>query len=83
MRQFESLEIPPEAGWVVSFLFEITIIVAGCGSQRDEEVFSYHSIYKGQKYTVIGAISVNDSVCLKIVLDSMKEEYFLPLFGMT
>ncbi|NJK35330.1 MAG: hypothetical protein HC919_10435 [Oscillatoriales cyanobacterium SM2_2_1] len=27
MRQFESLEISPEAGWVVSFLFEITIFL--------------------------------------------------------
>ena len=46
-------------------------------SECGKRVFSHRPFYKGQKYTVIGAISVDGIVCLKTIQGSMKGEDFL------
>jgi transposase len=46
-------------------------------SLKGRRAFSYRKKYKGQKHTVIGAISLNDLVCLKTIKASMKGEDFL------
>jgi transposase len=46
-------------------------------SESGKRVFSHRPFYKGQKYTVIGAISVDGIVCMKTILGSMKGEDFL------
>ncbi|NJK35323.1 MAG: hypothetical protein HC919_10395 [Oscillatoriales cyanobacterium SM2_2_1] len=38
MRQFESLEISPEAGWIVSYLFEMTIRVIPVLMSREQSL---------------------------------------------
>ena len=42
-----------------------------------EKVYSYRQKNKGQKYTLIGAISVEGVVCHKIIKGSMKKQDFL------
>ena len=46
-------------------------------SECGKRVFSHRRFYKGQKYTVIGAISVDGLVWLKKIQGSMKGEDFL------
>ena len=46
-------------------------------SDRGKRVFSHRLCYKGQKQTVIGAISVNGIVSMKMIQGSMKGEDFL------
>ena len=40
-------------------------------SEHSKRVFSHRPFYKGQKYTIIGAISVDGIVCLKTIQGSM------------
>ena len=46
-------------------------------SLQGKKVYSYRQKDKGQKYTLIGAISVEGVVCHKIIKGSMKEQDFL------
>ena len=46
-------------------------------SECGKRVFSHRPFYKGQKHTIIGAISVDGIVCLKTIQGSMKGEDFL------
>jgi transposase len=46
-------------------------------SPKGRKAFSQRSCYKGQKYTVIGAISINGVVCLRTIKGSMKGEDFV------
>ncbi|WP_271255305.1 transposase [Pseudanabaena sp. Chao 1811] len=46
-------------------------------SECGKRVFSLRPFYKGQKYTIIGAISVDGIVCLKTIQGSMKGADFL------
>lgn len=46
-------------------------------SLRGKRVYSYRQKYKGQKHTIIGAISINGIVCHKTIKDSMKKGDFL------
>jgi len=46
-------------------------------SIQGKRVYSYRQKYKGQKYTVIGAISAKDIVCYKMIKGSMKKQDFL------
>ncbi len=46
-------------------------------SLQGEKVDSYRQKNKGQKYTLIGAISVGSVVCHKIIKGSMKKQDFL------
>jgi len=45
-------------------------------SLEGRRAFSRRKSYKGQKYTVIGAISIDGLVCIKTIKDSMKREDF-------
>jgi len=45
-------------------------------SLQGRRAFSHRSCYKGQKYTVIGAISIDGLVCIKTIKDSMNAEEF-------
>jgi len=47
-------------------------------SLEGHRAFSYRKSYKGQKHTVIGAISMDGLVCIKTIKDSMKGEDFKP-----
>ena len=46
-------------------------------SLQGKKVDSYRQNNKGQKYTLIGAISVGGVVCHKIIKGSMKKQDFL------
>lgn len=46
-------------------------------SESGKRVFSYRPLYKGQKHTIIGAISVAGIVTMKTIQGSMKGEDFL------
>jgi hypothetical protein len=46
-------------------------------SLQGRRVYSYRQKSKGQKYTLIGAISVDGIVCHKIIKGSMKKQDFL------
>ena len=46
-------------------------------SESGKRVFSHRSCYKGQKYPLIGAISVEGIVSMKMIQGSMKGEDFL------
>ena len=45
-------------------------------SLEGRRAFSHRKSYKGQKHTVIGAISIDGLVCIKAIKDSMKGENF-------
>ncbi len=45
--------------------------------EKSLKVYSYRQKNKGQKYTLIGAISVGGVVCHKIIKGSMKKQDFL------
>ena len=45
-------------------------------SWEGRRAFSQRKCYKGQKYTIIGAISIDGLVCIKTIKDSMKGEDF-------
>lgn len=45
-------------------------------SLEGRRAFSHRRTYKGQKHTVIGAISIDGLVCIKTIKDSMKGEDF-------
>lgn len=45
-------------------------------SLEGRRAFSYRKSYKGQKHTVIGAISIDGLVCIKTIKDSMNGEDF-------
>lgn len=45
-------------------------------SLEGRRAFSYRKSYKGQKHTVIGAISIDGLVCVRTIKDSMKGEDF-------
>lgn len=46
-------------------------------SESGKKAFSHRSYYKGKKHTVIGAISVDGIVCMKVIEGSMKGGDFL------
>ena len=46
-------------------------------SEQGKKAFSHRSCYKGTKHTVIGAMSVDGLVCLKMIQGSMKGADFL------
>jgi transposase len=46
-------------------------------SEKGERAFSHRACYKGTKHTVIGAMSTNGIVCIKMLEGSMKGDNFL------
>jgi transposase len=46
-------------------------------SESGKRAFSHRSCYKGKKHTIIGAMSVDGIVCMRMIQGSMKGDDFL------
>jgi len=46
-------------------------------SEKGQKAFSHRTCYKGKKHTIIGAMSVDGIVCIKMIEGSMKGADFL------
>ena len=53
-----------------------TAIASPLKELEGRRAFSHRKSYKGQKHTIIGAISIDGLVCIKMIKDLMKAEDF-------